>query len=154
MGSTAPAVSRAGRDASPFPVHASPQTWKGAGPDMPRRRALLSVLGTVLAPPAAIAGPGPDGAPRMSPDVLAQLAPTGVLRAGVNLSNFLLVTGRTEAGDPVGVSPDMARAIAERLGVPVRYVTYPRPNALADAAGTGAWDIGLIGAEPQRAEKI
>jgi polar amino acid transport system substrate-binding protein len=48
----------------------------------------------------------------------------------------------------------MARAIAETLGVPVRYVPYARPSELADAAGTGAWDIGLIGAEPQRAEKI
>ena len=90
----------------------------------------------------------------MSPDVLSQLAPTGVLRAGTNLGNFLLVTGRTPSGDPEGVSPDMARAVADRLGVPVRYVTYPRPGQLADAVGTGAWDIGLIGAEPQRAEKI
>jgi polar amino acid transport system substrate-binding protein len=90
----------------------------------------------------------------MSPEVIAELAPTGVLRAGINMGNFLLVTGRTEAGDPAGVAPDMARAIAERLGVPVRYVPYARPSELADAAGTGAWDIGLIGAEPQRAEKI
>ncbi|GGG26992.1 amino acid ABC transporter substrate-binding protein [Caldovatus sediminis] len=90
----------------------------------------------------------------MSPDVLAQLAPTGVLRAGINLGNFLLVTGRSAAGDPEGVAPDMARAVAERLGVPVRYVPYPRPGELADAVGTGAWDIGLIGAEPQRAERI
>ncbi|PWS35466.1 ABC transporter substrate-binding protein [Falsiroseomonas bella] len=90
----------------------------------------------------------------MSPDIVAQLAPTGVLRAGINLSNFLLVTGRGAEGEPVGVAPDMARAIADRLGVPVRYVPYPRPGELADAAGTGAWDIGLIGAEPQRAEKI
>jgi len=90
----------------------------------------------------------------MSPEILAQLAPTGVLRAGINLSNFLLVTGRGPAGEPQGVAPDMARAIADRLGVPVRYVPYPRPGELADAAGTGAWDIGLIGAEPQRAEKI
>src|SRR5215218_4359197 len=90
----------------------------------------------------------------MSPEIVAQLAPTGVLRAGINLSNFLLVTGRTADGEPEGVSPGMARAVAERLGVPVRYVTYPRPGELADAAGTGAWDIGLIGAEPQRAEKI
>jgi hypothetical protein len=87
-------------------------------------------------------------------EIIAQLAPTGVLRAGINLSNFLLVTGRTPAGEPEGVAPDMARAVAERLGVPVRYVPYPRPGELADAAGTGAWDIGLIGAEPQRAEKI
>jgi polar amino acid transport system substrate-binding protein len=90
----------------------------------------------------------------MSPEIKAQLAPTGVLRAGINLSNFLLVTSRAADGTPQGVSPDMARAIAERLGVPVSYVPYPRPGELADAAGTGAWDIGLIGAEPQRAEKI
>ena len=89
-----------------------------------------------------------------SREVIAQLAPTGELRAGINLSNSLLVTGRSPAGEPEGVSPDMAGAIADRLGVPLRYVTYPRPGELADAAGTGAWDIGLIGAEPQRAEKI
>jgi len=90
----------------------------------------------------------------MTPEILAQLAPTGVLRAGINMSNFLLVTGRGPAGEPDGVSPGMARAIAEKLGVPVHYVPYPRPGELADAAGTGAWDIGLIGAEPQRAERI
>ena len=98
--------------------------------------------------------PGNDGTLTMSPDVLSQLAPTGVLRAGINLGNFLLVTGRGATGDPEGVSPDMARAIADRLGVPVRYVPYARPGELADAVGAGAWDVGLIGAEPQRAEKI
>jgi polar amino acid transport system substrate-binding protein len=87
-------------------------------------------------------------------DVITQLAPTGTLRAGINLSNFLLVTGRTPSGDPDGVSPDLARAIAQRLGVPVTLVPYASPGELADAAGSGAWDIGLIGAEPQRAEKI
>jgi polar amino acid transport system substrate-binding protein len=89
-----------------------------------------------------------------NPEVVAQLAPTGVLRAGVNMGNFLLVTGRAPNGDPTGVSPSMAAAIAERLGVPLRTVPYARPSELADAAGTGAWDIGLIGAEPQRAAKI
>ena len=41
----------------------------------------------------------------MSPEVIAELAPTGVLRAGINLSNFLLVTGKSPAGDPEGVLP-------------------------------------------------
>ncbi len=91
---------------------------------------------------------------QVSKEVISQLAPTGVLRAGVNLSNFLLVTGKSATGDPVGVSPDMAAEIAKRLGVPVKYVPYKTPGELADAGGTGAWDIGLIGAEPQRAEKI
>ena len=90
----------------------------------------------------------------MSQQVKAELAPTGVLRAGINLSNFLLVTGKTAAGDPVGVAPDMASEIARRLGVPVQYVTFKTPGELADAADSNAWDIGLIGAEPQRAEKI
>jgi len=90
----------------------------------------------------------------MSPEIVNQIAPHGVLRAGINLSNFLLVTGRDEFGSPVGVSPDMARAVAARLGVPLRLVPYASPGLLADAAGTDAWDIGLIGAEPQRAQTI
>ncbi len=90
----------------------------------------------------------------MSPEVVSQLAPHGVLRAGINMSNFLLVTGRTPSGDPAGVAPDMARAIADRLGVPIKYVPFPKPGELADAAGSDVWDIGLIGAEPARAEKI
>ena len=90
----------------------------------------------------------------MPQEVVSELAPTGVLRAAINMGNFLLVTGRTSAGDPEGVAPDMAREIASQLGVPVSYVPYARPGELADAAGSGVWDIGLIGAEPQRAEKI
>jgi polar amino acid transport system substrate-binding protein len=90
----------------------------------------------------------------MDRQVVAELAPKGVLRAGINMSNFLLVTGKTASGDPQGVAPDMAAEIARRLGVPVAYVPFERPSKLADAAGTDAWDIGLIGAEPQRAEKI
>ena len=83
----------------------------------------------------------------------ADLAPTGILRAGINMSNFLLVTGKTDSGDPVGVSPSMAAEAARRLGVPLKLVPYPNPGVLADAAGTDAWDIGLIGADPLRSEK-
>jgi len=90
----------------------------------------------------------------MSPEIVKELAPTGVLRAGINLGNFLLVTGKSASGDPEGVSPDMARAIADKLGVPVKYVPFAKPGELADQAGNNVWDIGLIGAEPQRAEKI
>ena len=90
----------------------------------------------------------------MSPEIIAELAPTGVLRAAVNLANFLLVTGKSAAGDPEGVSPDMAREVARRLGVEVKYLPFKSPGELADAAANGAWDIGLIGAEPQRAETI
>ena len=86
--------------------------------------------------------------------VVAELAPTGVLRAGINLSNFLLVTGKSANGDPEGVSPSLARLIAERLGVPLKLVSFKSPGELGDQVGKGVWDIGNIGAEPQRAEQI
>ena len=87
----------------------------------------------------------------MTDKARAELAPTGILRAGINLSNFLLVTGRSEKSEPVGVAPDMAKELAASLGVPVTYVTFKSPGELADQAGKNAWDVGLIGAEPQRA---
>jgi polar amino acid transport system substrate-binding protein len=90
----------------------------------------------------------------MAQDAVSELAPTGVLRAGINMGNFLLVTGTSPTGDPEGVAPDMAREIATRLGVPVAYAKFARPGELADAVGSGAWDVCLIGAEPARAEKI
>jgi polar amino acid transport system substrate-binding protein len=92
--------------------------------------------------------------PDIHPSVLAELAPNGTLRAGINLSNFLLVTDKAVNGDPIGVSPDMAAEIARRLTVRVAYLCYPDPGTLADGAELDAWDIGNIGAEPQRAETI
>ncbi|HEX5453189.1 MAG TPA: transporter substrate-binding domain-containing protein, partial [Stellaceae bacterium] len=89
-----------------------------------------------------------------SAQAIAELAPTGALRAAINMGNFLLVTGRDPSGDPSGVSPDIAAAVAARLGVPVTYVPYAKPGELADDAEKNLWDIGNIGAEPQRAEKI
>ena len=87
-------------------------------------------------------------------DAVFELAPRGVLRAGINLSNFLLVTGKDPAGGPIGLAPDMARAIASRLKVEIELVSFSSPGELADAAETDAWDIGLIAAEPARAESI
>ena len=90
----------------------------------------------------------------MNPDVRSELAPSGTLRAAINLANFLLVTGRSSGGDPEGVAADMAAEIARRLDVPITYVPYDTPAKLADAATDDAWDIGLIGAEPARARTI
>jgi polar amino acid transport system substrate-binding protein len=48
----------------------------------------------------------------------------------------------------------MAAAIAQCLDVTLQRVPYASPALLADAAGRDEWDIGLIGAEPQRAQTI
>ena len=90
----------------------------------------------------------------MDEQVVKELAPTGKLRAGINMSNLLLVTGKAANGDPQGVSPEMAAEVARRLGVPLQLLPFPSPGQLADAVDDDVWDIGNIGAEPQRAEKI
>lgn len=86
--------------------------------------------------------------------VLAALAPSGKLRAGINLSNFLLVTGHSKANMPEGVSPDIAAVLAELIECDIEYVTFKSPGAVADAAQKDEWDIGNIGADPARASHI
>jgi polar amino acid transport system substrate-binding protein len=90
----------------------------------------------------------------MTKHVLAELTDPTTLRVGINLGNPLLVTGTSRTGDPEGVAPDMAAAIAQRLGVAVSYVTFATPGEVADASERDDWDIGLIAVEPARAEKI
>ncbi len=86
--------------------------------------------------------------------IKAQLAPTGVLRAGINLSNFLLVSSRAGDGTPQGISPDMAGWVAAELDVACEFVTFDRPGELADAVDDGLWDIGNIAYEAERAQAI
>jgi polar amino acid transport system substrate-binding protein len=86
--------------------------------------------------------------------VLQELAPGGTLRAGINTRNELLVSSVSDHGVPAGVAPDVAAEVARQLGVPVSWVLYESPAALADAADTQAWDIALLGAEPARAVSI
>ena len=90
----------------------------------------------------------------MTQDALSELTDPGTLRVGINLGNILLVTGTGPTGDPQGVAPDMAAAMAERLGVAVSYVTFATPGEVGDAVELDVWDIALIAVEPKRAEKI
>lgn len=83
-----------------------------------------------------------------------QLAPGGVLRVALNMSNFLLINATDAHGEPDGVSPSMGRAIAAQLDVPVQLIRYDGPGQIADAAATDAWDIANIAAEPERARVI
>ena len=64
------------------------------------------------------------------------------------------MTKVNSTGNPEGVAPDLAGEVARRLGVSVKYVTFKSPGELADEIDKDVWDIGLIGAEPQRAETI
>lgn len=100
------------------------------------------------APPMPIFAPPP-----VSLALRDRLAPNGVLRAGFNGSNFLLVA-QNKHGALTGVAPDLAGMLAQALGARLEPKLYPNPGALADAAAKDEWDIALLGAEPQRAAMI
>ena len=82
-----------------------------------------------------------------------QLAPGGKLRVGVNHGNFLLVQKNAD-GSIRGIVADLAAELGRRVGAPVEFIHYPGAGQLADSAASGAWDVGFLGAEPQRAEEI
>ncbi len=84
---------------------------------------------------------------------MKELTPTGKLRVGVNLSNFLLVQ-RDPDGTIRGIVPDLAQELAQRLGVDAELHKYEKVGDVADGAKKGEWDVAFIGAEPQRAAEI
>ena len=90
----------------------------------------------------------------MDPRILQQLAPNGVLNAAIYTGNFLLVTGTNAEGGPAGVSPDMAQAIANNLGVKLVLKPFKNQGEAVDAAATGECGIVLVGSDPARAERI
>ena len=92
--------------------------------------------------------------PHLSPAARSDMAPTGKLRAGINLGNFLLVTKDPAGGEPLGIAVDLARELGRRAGVPVELVTYSTAGSLAEAVKTGAWDVAFLGAEPERANEM
>jgi polar amino acid transport system substrate-binding protein len=109
--------------------------------------ALPLFVGMVAAVAQGAAGPAPA-------DVLKDLAPGGKLRAALNLGNSVLVQTDAATGQPKGVTPDLARELGWRLGVPVEFVTFDAAGKVFDAAKSGAWDIAFLAIEPVRAAEI
>jgi polar amino acid transport system substrate-binding protein len=83
-----------------------------------------------------------------------EFAPTGTLRAGINLGNPVIVQKDPSSDALRGVGPDLARELAKRLGVPITYVTYETAGKLADAVRGNAWDVAFLAGEPERAQEI
>ena len=90
---------------------------------------------------------------RIAADLALAFAPTGRLRASINLGNPILA-GRDAAGQAQGVSVDLARAFAERLGVPLDLVVFDTAGKSVDAVKAEQADIGFFAIDPLRGEGI
>jgi polar amino acid transport system substrate-binding protein len=83
-----------------------------------------------------------------------KLVPTGVLRVGINMSNFLLINGKDSDGLPDGVSPDIGKRLARELKVECKLIQFKKPGLLADAVDENMWDVGNIACEKERSKTI
>lgn len=89
----------------------------------------------------------------LDPSLLQAFAPEGRLRASINLGNPILA-GKDAAGEPAGVSVDLARALAERLGVELELVVFDAAGKSVQAVGEERADFGFFAIDPLRGETI
>ncbi|GAA1596367.1 transporter substrate-binding domain-containing protein [Kribbella sancticallisti] len=82
----------------------------------------------------------------------ADLAPTGVLRASINLGNPVLAQGTPDA--PTGITVDLAREIAARLDVPVEFVCFDAARKSFEAMTEGNADLCFLAIDPAREAEV
>ena len=86
-------------------------------------------------------------------DVVKEFAPTGTLRAAINLGNTVLAQ-KDATGEAQGRHRRSGARARRRLGVPVELVTFDAAGKVFEALKRGAWDIAFLAVEPVRAAEI
>jgi polar amino acid transport system substrate-binding protein len=126
-----------------------------AGEEVTMRRLCLALAISAMAVHAAIAQTGNAA---VTDAVRKDLAPTGTLRAAINYGNGVLAQRGANDQEAKGISADLARELAKRLGVPLRFVGFDAAGQVFDALATKnetkAWDIAFLAIEPVRAAEI
>jgi polar amino acid transport system substrate-binding protein len=85
-----------------------------------------------------------------APEVRAQLAPENKLRVGAYLGSPLSMV-RDKSGEMHGISVDLGKELARRLGVTFEQVTYSRIAEILDAMKRGEVDFTISNATASRA---
>jgi polar amino acid transport system substrate-binding protein len=84
----------------------------------------------------------------------AALAPGGTLRAAINFGNPVLAQRDKAGGAPHGVSAELARELARRLGVKLEFVAFDEAGQVAEAVARDGWDVAFLAVDPTRAATI
>lgn len=103
---------------------------------------LVGLLGSTSLTLAAQVGPA------------AALAPTGRLRAAINLGNPVLAQKNLTSGELGGVSVALARELGRRLGVPVDLIPYDAAGKVSPDSTRHVWDLAFLARDPERAKTI
>jgi polar amino acid transport system substrate-binding protein len=90
--------------------------------------------------------------PAPSEELIRDFAPTGPLRAAINIGNPVLAQGTPDA--PRGVTVDLARELARRLGLELQFVPFAAAGKVVDALKEKRWDVAFLAIEPVRAAEI
>src|SRR6478609_1045822 len=85
-------------------------------------------------------------------DLVRDLAPSGTLRASINLGNPVLAQGTPDL--PTGVTVDLAREVAARLDLPLRLDCFDAARTSFEALTSGRVDLAFLAVEPARAEQV
>lgn len=88
----------------------------------------------------------------IAPEIVKDLAPTGRLRASINLGNSVLAQGTPDA--PRGISVDIANEIARRTGLSIEFICWPAAKPSFDAVKAGNADFAFLAHEPARAAEV
>jgi polar amino acid transport system substrate-binding protein len=81
-------------------------------------------------------------------------APSGTLRASINLGNPVLASLDPATGKPVGVSVDLDTELASRLDVPLQLVVVKSAGASVDNVNQDKADVGFFAVDPKRGQEI
>ena len=90
----------------------------------------------------------------LAQEIITAFTPTGRLRASINLGNPILASQDAATGEVKGVSVDLARGFAQRLGVEVDLVVFDGAGKSVDAVTQEQADIGFFAIDPKRGEGI
>ena len=101
-----------------------------------------------MSSPSSSASPSPSAA------AIADLAPGGALRAAINFGNPVLARRDPATGDPGGISTDIARELARRVGARFQCVPYEQAGNVFEGVKSAAWDVCFLAIDPLRAAEI
>ena len=108
------------------------------------RARLAAFVGVCCLLAACAAAPSGPAAP------VAELAPTGKLRAAINFGNSILAVKDAASGEARGVSVDLALELGRRLGVPVELITFNAAGKVVEAVKAAQVDIAFVAIDPVR----